>query len=608
MLQQTRFARSLSPVRTLAALAAAIAVPAVADSAPRPTVRDILPPTMPWTGASERLIAPSNDPWITPAEAAGFRTTPPYAAMRAWLERLDAASPLITVKSFGRTTEGREMLYVRASKGGAAKPVVLVQGGIHAGEIDGKDAGLMLLRDIALRGKDALLDKVDLVFVPVYNIDGHEQASAYNFPHIRGPAEKGRDANARNIDLNRDYAKLDAPESRAMVALIRSLDPILYIDCHVSEGFDMQYDVTFTYAGWGKYARHRATAGWLENRFGPAVSQALTAAGHVPTIYPSPVDVRQPDKGIRYSPEGPRYSTGYGDFIGMPTVLVENHMLKPYRRRVLGTYVLLEAALKLAATDAPRIAAAKAEDRASRPAELLTRWQPAPKPIGWIDDFKGVAFDTYWSPASGRREQRWRGRPVTFRMPIIGQTPTERVRLPKAWWVPPAQTEVIERLRLHGIAVETIATPRTLTVDQVRLIDPKVLQPHEGRYPIAARFQHGQTEQVLPAGSVRVAADQPLGLLAAALLEPESQDSFLAWGFFPEMLAPAPNTDAFILAALGEQVLATDPRVKAAFDAKLAAEPDFAADPDARLAWLYAQAGPGHPYPLRYPILRETGK
>lgn len=566
----------------------------------------ILPPTMPWRGASERLIVAADDPWITPAEAAAFRTTPRYAEVRAWLERLDAASPLISVQSFGRTTEGREMIYVRASKGGPGKPVVLIQGGIHSGEIDGKDAGLMLLRDIALRGKDSLLDTVDLVFVPIYNIDGHEQRSGYNYPHIRGPAEKGRDANARDIDLNRDYAKLDAPESRAMIGLIRALDPILYIDCHVSEGFDMQYDVTFTYAGWGKYARHRATAGWLENRFGPAVSQALTAAGHAPTIYPSPIDTRQPDKGIRYSPEGPRYSTGYGDFIGMPTVLVENHMLKPYRRRVLGTYVLMEAALRIAGTDAARIAAAKAEDRASRPAELLTRWQPAPKPIGWVEDFKGVAFDTYLSPASGRREQRWLGKPISFRMPIIGQQPVETVRLPKAWWVPPAQTEVIDRLRLHGIALETIATPRTLTVDRVRLIDPKVTPPKEGRYPITARFEHRRAEQAMPAGSVRVPADQPLGLLAAALLEPESQDSFLAWGFFPEMLAPAPDTDAFVLARLGEHVLATQPEVKAAFEARLRDEPGFAADPDARLAWLYAQAGPGHPHVLQYPVAREV--
>jgi hypothetical protein len=164
---------------------------------------------------------------------------------------------------------------------------------------------------------------------------------------------------------------------------------------------------------------------------------------------------------------------------------------------------------------------------------------------------------------------------------------------------------VLDRLRLHGITFETIATPRTLQLDQVKLIEPRLLQPSEGRVPLTTTLVHKPAEQVLPAGSVRVPADQPNGLLAAALLEPESQDSFLAWGFFPEMLAPVPSTDAFVLAALGERLLATDPAVKAAFETKLRAEPAFAADPNARLAWLYAQAGPGHPYHLQYPVMRE---
>ncbi len=134
----------------------------------------------------------------------------------------------------------------------------------------------------------------------------------------------------------------------------------------------------------------------------------------------------------------------------------------------------------------------------------------------------------------------------------------------------------------------------------MRLIDPKLSQPNEGRYPITARFAHASVEQEMPAGSVRVPADQPLGLLAASLLEPESQDSFLAWGFFPRLLAPAPNTDAYILAALGERLLETDADVKRRFEQKLKDEPAFAADPDARLTWLYAEAGRG--IPIRFAI------
>jgi murein tripeptide amidase MpaA len=565
----------------------------------------VLPPALPWSGASERLIVSRSNPWITPAERAGFTTTPRYDETRAWLERLDAASPLISVETFGRTGEGRDMLMVRASKGGANKPVVLVQAGIHAGEIDGKDAGLMLLRDIAMGGKDALLDKVDLVFVPIYNIDGHERMSRWNFPALRGPAEKGYVGNARNINLNRDYAKADAPETRAMIALLRKLDPVLYIDCHVSDGFDMQYDTTFTYAGWGRYAYHRATADWLMARFGPQVTDALERAGHVPTLYPSPIDTRAPEKGIRYAPEGPRYSTGYGDFIGVPTVLVENHMLKPYRRRVLGTYVLLEAALKLAAEDRDRIIAAKSADRASRPATMLARWKPSEQPIGWVEKFKGVAFETYRSPATGRLEQRWTGKPVIWRMPIIGQEPVETVTLPNAWWVPREQVEVIDRLRMHGIRFETIASPRTLTLDRVRLHDATVQRAQDGRFPLKASFEHGSVSETLGAGSIRVPSDQPLGLLAAALLEPEAPDSLLASGFFPEMLSSPPGAEPFVLARLVDQLLVHDSSVKAAFEAKLAADPAFAADGEARMTWLTDRLPDRSPYNLVYPIRRE---
>ncbi len=570
----------------------------------------ILPPVQPWSGASERLIVAANDPWITPAERAGFATTPPYAETRAWLERLAAASPLIRIETFGRTAQGRDMLMVRASKGGVgkggtSKPVVLIQAGIHAGEIDGKDAGLMLLRDIALRGKDTLLDSVDLVFVPIYNIDGHEASSRWNFPALRGPTEKGYVANARGINLNRDYAKVDAPETRAMIALLRRLDPILYVDCHVSDGFDMQYDITFTYAGWGRYAYHRATADWLTERFGPTVTTALERAGHVPTLYSSPVDTRDPAKGIRQAPEGPRYSTGYGDFIGVPTVLVENHMLKPYRQRVLGTYVLLEAALKLAATDRDRIVAAKAADRASRPATMLTRWKPAATPIGWIERFKGIGFDTYRSPASGAIEQRWTGKPITFRMPIIGQEPVKTVTLPAAWWVPAEQTEVIDRLRVHGIRFDAITTRRTLTLDRVRLRDAVVQRAQDGRLPLKASLEHGLATETLPIGTVRVSSDQPLGLLAAALLEPEAPDSLLAWGFFPEMLSPPPGAEDFVRAPLAEALLAADGTVRTAFTAKLADDPAFARDAAARLNWLMECLPDHKTLHLMYPVLRE---
>jgi hypothetical protein len=563
-----------------------------------------LPADRPWSGASERLVAKPSDPWITPAEASGFKRTPDYAATRAWLERLAAASPLLQIESFGTSPEGRDLYYVRASKG-AGKPVLLAQGGIHSGEIDGKDAGLMLLRDIALRGKDGLLDKADLVFVPIFNVDGHERKSAYSRPNQRGPEQQGWRTTAQNLNLNRDYLKADAPEMQAMITLIRKLDPALYLDLHVTDGADYQYDITMGFVGWeGYYARSPAIGRWLDTRFRPAITSALQREGHIPGLYVSGVDDRDPDKGITLGADTPRFSTGYGDVARVPTVLVENHSLKSYRQRVLGTYVLLEAALQLVGDDAAGVRAAIAADRAARPADTVIRWKARSEPL-YTQPFLGLAHDRVASVASGRDEVRFLDKPVTQAMPVFGEEPELTAKLPRAWWVPASATAVIERLKLHGVAFETTTTPQTLAVDMVRLVDPRLGKADEGRVPLKAGFAHERRTETFAPGSVRVPSDQPLAILAAQLLEAESPDGALAWNFFPGILQRTEYMEAYVTAPMADAMLARDPALRARFQQKLAAEPDFAADGDARLAWFYAQTPYFDDRYLLYPVARE---
>ena len=564
-----------------------------------------LPADRPWSGASERLVAKKTDPWITPTESSGFVDTPDYATTRAWLEKLVAASPLLKMESFGTSPEGRDLYYIRASKGAAGKPVLLAQGGIHSGEIDGKDAGLMLLRDIALRGKDELLDKADLVFVPIFNVDGHERKSAYSRPNQRGPALQGWRTTAQNLNLNRDYLKADAPEMQAMIALIRKLDPALYLDLHVTDGADYQYDITMGFVGWeGYYARSPAIGRWLDTRFRPAISGALTREGHIPGLYVSGLDDRDPDKGMALGADTPRYSTGYGDVARIPTVLVEAHSLKNYRQRVLGTYVLVEAALKLIGDDAAGVRVAIAADRAARPTETVLRWKPQPEPLYTVD-FLGVAHDRYRSPASGRDEVRWLGTPVTQKMPVFDEEPALTMTLPRAWWVPASATAAIERLQRHGVAFATLTAPRTLSVDMVRLVNPRIGKADEGRVPLTAGFVHERRRETFPAGSVRVPSDQPLAVLAAQLLEAESPDGVLAWNFFPAILQRTEYMEAYVTAPMADTMLARDPALKAEFEAKLAADKAFAADGDARLAWFYAQTPYFDDRYLLYPVARE---
>lgn len=564
-----------------------------------------LPPTLPWQGASEKLIAKSGDPWITPIEQTGFVDTPDYAATRAWLDKIDAASDLISIESFGTSAQGRPLYFVKASKGGAGKPVLLVQAGIHAGEIDGKDAGLMLLRDIAFKGKGALLDSVDLVFVPIFNVDGHERRSPFNRPNQRGPHNMGWRTTAQNLNLNRDYAKADTPEMQAMIALIQRFDLALYLDLHVTDGTDYQYDITYVFAGWdGRYAYSPKVGGWLDSRFRPAMDKALHGAGHKPFTYVNAVDNRDPDKGILYTADTPRFSTGYGDRIQIPTVLLETHSLKPYRQRVLGTYVFVEQALKVVALDADRIAAAKAADRAARPKTTIVTWKALDKPIATLD-FLGVAHEKYASPITGRDEIRWLGKPVRQKMPVFGEAPNLSVTLPTAWWVPATKPEIITRLKLHGIRLETLEAPRKIRLDMVRLVDPKSGRPSEGHIPLSSQYAHETRDEIMPAGSARVPADQPLRLLAAALLEAESSDSFLSWGFFPEILSRTEYMESYVIEPMAQQMLAADPALKAAYEKRLAEDAAFAKDPNARLGWFYERSPYQDARYLLYPVGRE---
>ena len=593
-------------ISTLAAAAAFLAVPASAQDMAAP-----LPPLMPWSGASERLVAAPNDPWITPAEAENLEATPSYAETRAYIDRLVAASPLLSIETFGRTAQGRELYAVRAAKpGGGRKPVLLAQAGIHSGEIDGKDAGLMLLRDIALRGKHNLLDRADLILVPIFNTDGHERASAYNRPNQRGPRNQGWRTTAQNLNLNRDYLKADTPEMRAMRAFINRLDPALILDLHVSDGIDYQYDITFTFPWWRGSPTHSPAIGrWLDARYRPAVTAALARGGHIPGLYIEPIDPEQPYKGAALSPDTPRFSTGYGELARQPTVLVETHSLKPYRQRVLGTYLLIEESLRLVGAEHQGLERAIATDRAARPKTAVLTWKPRATPLFTIPDFKGIAFETYRSPASGGNEIRWLGRPMNVSLPVFVQAPDTVVTLPAAWWVPATKPEVIERLRVHGITFETLAAPRTVTVDMVRLTEPKLGAANEGHIPLSAKgFVHAKRNETFPAGSVRVPSAQPLALLAAAMLEPESPDSLLAWNFFPEILMRTEYIEGYVIAPLADRMLAADPKLRAEFEAKLKADPKFAADPQARLAWFYQRTPYYDERFLLYPVGRELAR
>ena len=618
--QKRRLRANEAAMRLLPAIAATavlIASPVMSQVPPanaQPWDRAFLPPAPEWDGASRDLLRPADDPWASAFEQDPEHDfSPDYEATRAWFDRLDAASDLIRIESFGTSPEGRDIYAVIASRDGAAfdpsKPVLLVQAGIHPGEIDGKDAGMMLLRDIALYGRDDLLDRVNLILIPILSVDGHERSGAYSRPNQRGPRIQGWRNTATNQNLNRDFLKLDQPEMRAVMGLIHRYRPDLYVDVHVTDGIDYQYDVTYGYNGEdGVWSRSPATAQWLDSAFRPFVDSALSEQGHIPGELVFAIDDRNPRAGLSDGGLGERFSNGWGSAAHVPTILIENHSLKPHEQRVLGTYVFIEAALRLLADRGLELREAWQADAALRPGQIPTNFVPEETPSR-TRDFLGIRYETYESPASGRTEIRWLGEPdpEIWRMPFYGSVPTLMLDRPEAYWVPSYRADIIERLRIHNVLMETLTEPRTVEVEMLTLPDATfAARANEGHVQMSSGEPVAETRTwTFPAGSVRVPTDQPMGDVVVLMLEPQGVESLFAWGFFPEIFSRVEYIEAYAIAPLGEQMLASDPELRAEFEARLAADPAFAADGDARLAWLYERT-PFYDQRYRlYPIARE---
>ncbi len=573
-----------------------------------------LPPAPAWNGASKALLRDASDPWVTAFEAdAAHDFSPNYVDTRAWFDRLDQASELIRIEQFGVSPEGRPIYAVIASKDGAAfdpaKPVLMIQAGIHPGEIDGKDAGMMLLRDIAFYGKDGLLDRVNLILIPILSVDGHERASAYSRPNQRGPRIQGWRNTATNQNLNRDYLKLDQPEMRAVRGLILKYRPDLYVDVHVTDGMDYQYDVTYGFNGEdGAFSRSPNSSAWLDSVFKPAMNAALEREGHIPGELVFGMDDDDPRAGLNDGGLGERFSNGWGAAAHVPTILIENHSLKPHEQRVLGTYVFIEEALRLLANQGAALRAATEQDKALRPAEILANFEQEDAPSS-TRAFKGIRYEMVDSAASGRKEIRWLGEPdpEIWSLPFYGSRPTLTLKRPAAYWVPGYRADIIERLKAHGIEMEAVNEPRTVAVSMLRLVDPKLAtRANEGHVQASVEAVEVEARDwIFPAGSVRVSTDQPLGDIVVLLLEPQSSESFFAWGMFPEVLSRVEYIEPYAIAPLADRMLAADPALKAEFEAKLAAEPGFAADPHARLAWFYERTPFYDDRYLLYPVGRE---
>jgi hypothetical protein len=545
--------------------------------------------------------------WTTPAERAHFRTTPSYAETKAYLERLAAAAPkTIHLTRFGVSPEGRDLMLVVAAKDGeftperahaSGKPIVMVQSGIHAGEIEGKDAALMLLRDMSVNAKYAgLLDHAILVWLPIFNVDGHENSTPYNRINQLGPDSMGFRATAQNVNLNRDYTKADAPEMRDWLTMFDAWLPDLFMDIHTTDGADYQYDLTWYMEEWGPL--DPAVKAWQDTAFKQSIFPAFDRMGHLNAPYLDLVDHRDITKGLDNFGSGPRFSTGYVALRNRAALLVETHMLKSYETRVRATVDLIVATLETvnAQGDALRAAVAKADrdaiERANAAPTLAVAFENAKTSTPFT--LKGFAFAQTKSDISGDTWVIYDPKtPKTFEVPFYRDlVATKSVTLPAAYVVPAAWTAIIEKLAQHHVRIERVSHAATVDAARYRLTDAKWAdKPFEGRHLVRDVHVASENAKVAVAvGDVIVPMDQPSANLVANLLEPDASDSLLRWGFFDTAFEQKESPDARVAEALAREMIAKDPALKAEFDARVASDAAFAADPGARLAFFYERS------------------
>lgn len=508
----------------------------------------------------------------------------------------------------------RDRAFTPAAARRANKPVVLIQNGIHAGEIDGKEASLALVRDIAVSKQLArLAARATVLVVPIFNVDGHERTSPYNRINQDGPDEMGWRATSQGLNLNRDYMKADAPEMRAMLALINAWNPDLYVDTHVTNGADFQYDVLFTIESNGYVAR--PIAEYVETVLRPSVRPAVERKGHIVESYFNLRDPADLSKGIERQIFPPRFSNGYGALRNRPVVLVETHMLKSFDVRVRATYDLLVELLEAVNANpvALQTAVATADAETSKDGEnydpdrrstLRLELAPTSRTIS----FRGVSFTVAPSEVSGTGWISYGASPQNVDIPLFDDVRVSTSVVPPLAYIVPAEwTSVIERLAIHGIRTRKLSRPVRAEFETYRLSQPVwQASPYEGRHPLRFTVVPVTEVRTVPAGSVVVQLDQPAARVAVHLLEPGAPDSLVAWGLFDAIFEQKEYAEGYILEKLAREMLATDPALKAEYEKRLSEDTAFRESPRARLGFFYERSPYRDATIGAYPVVRVT--
>lgn len=488
----------------------------------------------------------------TRPERTNYQETSSYADVLAFLDSLEVESGDIRIATLATSPEGRRIPYVLAASPMPASPaeahrggklVVYLQANIHAGEVEGKEAAQMLLRDLTLGRLRPLLDSLVLLVVPIYNTDGNERIgpSERNRPGQNGPALVGQNPNGQWLNLNRDYVKMEAPETRGAAELLEAWDPDLFIDLHTTNGSYHGY--VLTYAP-GLNPNSNPAADFARDRFLPLVRERMERR-HSQRTFPYGNFRNQDPDSLRLGWETydarPRFGTNWMGLRGRLAVLSEGYSNADFKTRILATYNFVREVFSLAAEQRATIKSLVNASNRWRADSVVVRSALGPGSVQTvIAEITKPAGDGSGGYARRQRTGVYRA----IRMPVFDRFVAARTEaLPAVYLIPPRLGGVVELLRRQGVSVDRLTQPSRISAQTFAMDTITVGDLFEGHRTVQAegRWASQPSDTVIAAGWYRLSTDQPLGVLAGYLLEPASEDGVVAWNLLDRELQPRTN-------------------------------------------------------------------
>ena len=558
-----------------------------------------------------------SDPDLTTTfEKSNYLETDDYEGTIAYAKQLAKQFKEVHYQSIGQTVTGRDVPLLIVDKDGYTKPkkirnsgrcVVLVQSCIHPGEPNGKDAMFLLIRNM-LRGRENgdLLNDFSFLFIPVLSPDGLANFSPFNRINQNGPKQMGWRVNAQGLNLNRDFTKLDTPELRGFAALFNQWQPDLFFDTHATDGVDYQYVTTYSVEDFGNY--DAGLSQWLSSVWEPKIKAAMNELDIPITRYIEFHPWGDPTGSLYDESFSAMFSEAYTMARNCPGILLETHMLKPYKDRVLSTYHMIVETLRIIAADKANFqnALAQAKNNDLNLSELPVNMQSELNDTIW-EDFLGYHFDTVQSDVTGSWYYSYDPtKPETRKTRRIRATrPEKTLNVPKEYIIPAQYKEVIDIVEAHGFEMNLLKSEKTLQVNTYRFSDVSFMPtPSEGRCRVARFNAEEITKEVIfPKGSAVVKTSQNGVRLLMNLLEPEMHGSLFEWGFFNHVLQRVEYFEVYKMEPMAQAMLAADPFLKEQFEAWKASFPkDKQPSQYTILNWFYERSPYCDKNYLVYPI------